>query len=714
MQRIRSPRRYATALCVVLATAAGIATETRADTAPERILTTCGAIAAEATPPGAVPASVRLDATASFQDAGRTIFLADDTGVTFVFGGDNPVVQPGDVVHIEGAAQHGVIMGGIRPTRIAIVGHGPPPACRAVTPDDLATGRFHYQLVEITGVVRSLAPEGEGGRRLTLGVAGSQVVAVIESVGNAEVDAAPGRLIDALVTVRGLAAGNVNERRQIVEPFIRVKRLDDVAVTTPPPANPFAAPIVPLSGLKRSDLDDHRVRVRGTALSAPVAGGIFLREAERSVFVETKAIGIAAGDVVEAVGFPLMGFYSVHLTEAVCRVVGSAPVPEPRLGLPGRPTDRVDADLVRFSGELLQRLDGDGRTEMIVAGEGLRCTVLVPGQVTPGVVPGSRVQVTGVCRVTAAQGSNYRAVPTAYTIWLKSTDDLVVQSLPPWWTSRRIALAVTAGLAAAAVAAAVAIGWILLLRRQVRNQLRVIEGKLQAEAVAEERRRIAREFHDTLDQGLAALSLRMDVAAHGATDDRARDILQQQRQVLSRLQTESRDFLWDLRDPVHVEGSLTDSIQTQLRLLEPLAPVPLEFETDDLTAEPRPQLPAAMQHQLLRIVREAVHNAIKYARATRIVVRLDTQPSNGVRGILRIGIRDDGGGFDVAARSAAEGHFGIRGMQERAVRIGAELVIESRPGDGTYVVVTLPFAAPGVISPLTAGTGNSGTSSTRS
>jgi signal transduction histidine kinase len=616
-------------------------------------------------------------------------------------------------VQIEGAAHHGVIMGGIRPTRIAIVGHGPPPACRAVTPDDLAAGRFHYQLVEITGVVRSLVPEGEGGRRLTLGVAGSQVVAVIESVGNAEVDAAPGRLIDALVTVRGLAAGNVNERRQIVEPFIRVKRLDDVAVTTPPPADPFAARIVPLSGLKRSDMDDHRVRVRGTALSAPVAGGIFLREAERSVFVETKATGIAAGDVVEAVGFPVMGFYSVHLTEAVCRVVGSAPVPEPRLGLPGRPTDRVDADLVRFSGELLQRLDGDGRTEMIVAADGLRCTVLIPGQVPPGVVPGSRVQVTGVCRVTAAQGSNYRAVPTAYTIWLKSTDDLVVQSLPPWWTSRRIALAVTAGLAAAAVAAAVAIGWILLLRRQVRNQLRVIEGKLQAEAVAEERRRIAREFHDTLDQGLAALALRMDVAAHGAADERACSILRQQRQVLSRLQTESRDFLWDLRDPVHVEGSLADSIRAQLRLLEPLSLVPLTFVNDGPPLAAEPQLPAAVQHHLLRIVREAVHNAIKYAQATSIEVRLETAPQTGGPGGVRIGVRDDGTGFDVAARAAAEGHFGIRGMQERALQIGADLAIESGPDRGTLVMVTLPGPAAGPISQPPAGKDNGGTPNRR-
>jgi signal transduction histidine kinase len=701
--------------CAILATASvGTAATSPAPQEKERVLDTCGAIAAHSTPAGSTAAPVQLDATVSFQDSGRTIFLADETGVTFVFGSGNPLVDPGDLVHVEGTSHHGVIMGGIRSTQLTIKGHGPPPPYQAITPDDLATGRFHYHLVEIAGVVRSLVPDGENSRRLTLGVAGRQVVAVIESVGDAGVDPDSGRLIDALVQVRGLAAGNVNERRQIVEPFIRVKRLEDVVMMEPPPADAFAAPIVPLSGLKRSDVDDHRVRVRGTALSAAIAGGIFLREAERSVFVETTAVDITAGDVVEAVGFPVMGFYSVHLADAVCRVVGSAPIPEPRAGLKADATDRVDADLVRFTGELLQRLDGDERTEMIVASEGLRCTVLVPGQVPPGVVPGSRIEATGICRVTAAQGNHYRAVPTAYAVWLASPEDLAVLSLPPWWNSRRIFLAVAASLAAAAAAAAVAVGWIVLLKRQVGQQLRVIEGKLQAEAVAEERRRIAREFHDTLDQGLAALALRMDVTAHGAADERHREILKQQRQVLSRLQTESRDFLWDLRDPVHVEGSLSASIQTQLRLLEPLAPMQLEFESDSLPVEQEPHLPAAVQHQLLRIVREAVHNAIKYAHATRIIVRRDTRPPNGGTGVVRISIRDDGTGFDVAARSVAEGHFGIRGMQERALRIGAELSIESGPDRGTLVLVTLPFDAAGPISPPTAGTGNGGAFAGRS
>jgi signal transduction histidine kinase len=90
-----------------------------------------------------------------------------------------------------------------------------------------------------------------------------------------------------------------------------------------------------------------------------------------------------------------------------------------------------------------------------------------------------------------------------------------------------------------------------------------------------------------------------------------------------------------------------------------------------------------VRHQIVRIVREAAANAVRHAQASRIVVRLAATDGGG----LTIEIADDGAGFDVAARSATEGHFGIRGMQERARRIGGDLTIES--STGTRVILAL-------------------------
>lgn len=248
-------------------------------------------------------------------------------------------------------------------------------------------------------------------------------------------------------------------------------------------------------------------------------------------------------------------------------------------------------------------------------------------------------------------------------------------------------------MAALAVVAACALGagvWVALLRRMVARQLAVIETSAQDEAVAEERRRIAREFHDSLDQGLAAMALRLDVATAAARDDQTRSALVQQRQVLASLQRETRNFLWDLRDAVHVSESLEESIRQQIRNFAILSPVPVALAVVGVP----PPLDPALHHHLLCIVREAVSNALKHARPSSIAVDVRAARRPGAAPALEITIRDDGIGFDVEHRGQAQGHFGIRGMQERARRIGARVGVTSTAGVGTLVRIDLPVIPP--------------------
>ena len=629
------------------------------------------------------PEDVVLEAVVSFQDSLRTIFVADDTGVTFIYDPANPLVEPGDRLRIMGRSHEGVMIGGIEPVAVGTIGKGEPPPPRPIGPDELRSGRWHYHVVELTGVVREIRPAGEAGAEVTLTVSGQRVDFIIETA-----DATVRDLVDARVTVRGLAAGDVNDRRQIVRPYIRVKRLADVEVLDRPPADPFARPALPLAEFQRANLDDRRIKLVGTAVAAPIAGGVFLRQAGRSVFVETKAEGIRGGDTVEAVGFPEMGPYSLYLADAECRVTGSGPAPAPRLDLRTPFGASLDGELVRFDGRIVQRLPAGDRTELVVAAEGKRFTVIVPPGVAVTAGEDAVVRVTGVCRVAAVQGDRYRAMPEAYTVWLSVPDDLVVLSRPSWWTPRRIAIA--AG--AAAFAAAAGGIWVALLRRQVRRQMRVIERSLQSQAVADERRRIAREFHDTLEQGLAAVALRLDAAVSCAVDEPTRLMLDRQRQLLAGLQEETRDFLWDLREPVLAGGSLADAIRSQVAYVQSLTTVPVAFEA---VGEP-PPLSAIVQYQLVRIAREAAINAVKYAHAGRISIRLEAGAAGvAVPVALGLWITDDGKGFDLADRGAADGHFGIQGMRERAKRIDAELRIDTAPGRGTIVSVTLSLAGQG-------------------
>jgi len=678
MQRMR----FLTIVAVCLAADAAAAEPG----APPRVLRTAAEIAAEAKPPDATAASVIFEGRVAYQDPMRTIFLADDTGVTFIFGGTHPIVQAGDLVRATGVAHQGVIIGGITPERIEVIGRGEPPPATPIEPADLATGRYHYHRVAIEGVIRQVVPVGDSAVALMLNADGKSARIEAEAPAS-EASAAAARFIDAGVRATGLVVGNINDRRQVVEPYVRVKQLADVEVLDPPPADPFEIPVTPLAAFASQAIGDHRVLVRGTAVAGPIAGAVYLRDGDRSIRVasaDATSARIRAGDLVEVAGFPQMGLFSVELADAVLRVTGSGPPPPPRPALAKRRNekDQPDGDLVVIEGPVD---DSGGESRLVVRQGEIDYTLEPPPGSRVAAPPGSLVRAVGVCRVATVEGKSYRAFPRAYRLLLESPQAVTVVRSPPWWTPERVLAAVLAGLGGLAAAVGLAAAWIVMLRRQVRRQLAVIEGNLQAEAVAEERRRIAREFHDSVNQGLAAASLRLDAAAYRLTDERSKQELDRQRRLLTTLQSEAREFIWDLRDPVHADAPLVEALEAQLEFLAPSPATTIEFEPPAAGLDPAASLLPEVRHQIVRIVREAAANAVRHAHASRIVVRLEWAASGG----LLIEITDDGTGFDVATRAAAEGHFGIRGMQERARRIGGSLAIESHPGSGTRVMLTV-------------------------
>jgi signal transduction histidine kinase len=664
-----------------------------------RVLTKAREIAAEITPPDKPPARVVFEGSVAYQDPQRSIILADETGVTFVLGGLNRLVQPGDLVRVTGSAHQGLIIGGIKSAEIEVIGRGDPPAATPVAPSDLATGRYHYHRIAIEGVIRKVVPADDAALTLMLHAAGEPVRVEVEASA-AEAPSAAKRLIDAQVRVTGLVVGNINDRRQVVEPFIRVKRLDDVEVLEPPPKDAFGIPATPFDALVSRALGDHRVHVRGIAVAGPLGGAIYLRNGDRSLRVVTAdgQDGVCAGDLVEAAGFPQMGKFSVELADAVLCVTGTGPTPAPRPALdkPRSAFDRPDADLVAIEGTVI---DVGNEPRVVVRHGAIDYTIEPPAGSQIAADAGSLVRATGVCRVTAVESNSYYAYPRAYTLLLETPTAFRIVRSPPWWTPHRLMIAVATGIGASAVVAGLAATWIVMLKRQVHRQLAVIEGNIQAEAVAEERRRIAREFHDSVNQGLAAASLRLDAAAYRVIDVRSKTVLDRQRQLLVKLQSEAREFIWDLRDPIHADAPLAAAIEAQLDFIAAPSGTTVAFEPP-AGPDPAAGLSAETRHQIVRIVREAVANAVRYAEASRIAVRLSGYESGG----LTIDIADDGTGFDVAARVAADGHFGICGMQERARRIGGRLTIHSSPGSGTRVTLAMGNGSSPLEATLTPGT----------
>jgi signal transduction histidine kinase len=294
---------------------------------------------------------------------------------------------------------------------------------------------------------------------------------------------------------------------------------------------------------------------------------------------------------------------------------------------------------------------------------------------------GSVLRVAGICQVeTNLMASGFRTYPGLVSLRPTAAAAIEVLRRPSWWTPRRL----TAVLAALAGLTVVAGLWITLLRRQVRRQTEALRQRIALTAAQEERQRIAREFHDTLEQELAGVSLRLDGLATRVSDEKARTLVAASRNLVSRIQTETRDLISDLRDPAETAGDLIAALTNVAQRFRTESET--EIRVDALT--PIPALPAATVHDLRMIARESGSNALRHGRAACISIEVSATPTQ-----LRLRVIDNGCGYDPAATPLGRrGHFGCAGIRERSRKIGAEVVWQSALQRGTTVEVTLPLA----------------------
>jgi len=225
-------------------------------------------------------------------------------------------------------------------------------------------------------------------------------------------------------------------------------------------------------------------------------------------------------------------------------------------------------------------------------------------------------------------------------------------------------------------------------RRELIEQLESTRGELAAaereSGRLAERQRLARDIHDTLAQGFVSIVLQLQ-AAEGelpAGADAARRHLELARRTASDNLAEVRRLVWDLRPEQLRAASLGEALG---RLTERLAEESGVTATTTVTGTPRPLSPDA-EVTLLRVTQETLANVGRHARAGRVALTLSYMDGEAV-----LDVRDDGVGFAPGADGAGpNGGLGLRGMRERVEALGGRLAVESAPGGGTTVAVTVP------------------------
>ncbi|MGW6198260.1 sensor histidine kinase [Kribbella sp. NPDC055110] len=206
--------------------------------------------------------------------------------------------------------------------------------------------------------------------------------------------------------------------------------------------------------------------------------------------------------------------------------------------------------------------------------------------------------------------------------------------------------------------------------------------------IADERRRLAAEIHDTIAQGLTGIIAQLQVVANSADPATVKEHVGRATELARHSLGEARRSVQNLAPAGLSYDGLPEALRKTVDQWSERTGVPAEFTLTG-TAQ---HLHGEFSATVLRITQEALTNVSKHAAATRVGVTLSFMDDE-----VTVDIRDDGQGFDPLALSArtGTGGFGVDGMRARAERIAGSLTVESEPGFGTAVSARIPLVLHG-------------------
>jgi signal transduction histidine kinase len=606
---------------------------------------------------------------------GGPLFIDDGSAGTYIESRRHlQTTRPGDRVEITGVSA-GDFVPIVDHPRVRTLGHGPLPPPRAIGPEQLVAGEEDGQWVSVEGVVRSVTPQRYFAE---IYVSTGGFVRFPVEVPLEEASAARD-LIDARVRVRGVRGSRFNSGRQLADVSLVTSGLEMITVLKAPPTV-SSIPFLPVKAVLQfvpGQHWEHRIRARGTVTYA-AEGEIYIRDETGGLSVRGVPSPAVVGDVVEVVGFASAGLIAPVLEDARLLSRTSGEAVSPRFITPEHAVSgRFDGDLVQIDARMLDASTSPEGTRLSLQAGPFLFPALRRGIDLGllGLRPGSELRLTGICAVYGGRPG----VPQGFQILLRTPADVLVLHAGPWWTSRRAAWI----LSAVASIAALTFAWVLALKRRVRAQSTIIWRRVKRETELQERQRMARELHDTLEQTLTGVSLSLEAASLNlaASPKTAQMLLGR---AIGRVATsidEVQRIVWALRDESLDMRGLATSLREIGQQLASCHADSIEVDVE-VEGDPHPFV-VPVENNLLRIGQEALTNAVKHGKPSRIDVRLRyDQASFSMR------VRDDGLGFDTAC-PPPPGHFGLAGMRERAAEIGARLELSSRVNGGTEVQVTV-------------------------
>lgn len=448
-----------------------------------------------------------------------------------------------------------------------------------------------------------------------------------------------------------------------------------VAENLPPPVrpapNPNALPVQTIQSLRLlSTTRAARARVRGSVV---LINPLYIQDSTGGIQVDLKdRLSLRIGDVIEVEGGVFPNGLTTALRHAVATPLGGF-VPSPPISITAdqAATGAYHAMFIEVEGTLYRKSQtADGRPMLDLRdGEQIFRAIANSSAATSTfkkVRNQSLIRLRGVCLVDTTLTQN--AVP--FVLLINAAEDVKVLVGPPWWSAEHLIILAFSMLG---------IGFLVHLLYS-----RAEEWRLRA--VIDERERLAHEIHDTLAQSFAGIGFQLRAIRNRISKSPAplpnetlMDELNRASELVRHSHDEARRSITTLRPDATEANGLITALEQTARQMVGRGPVKIDAFVD---GEIQP-IPLRVLDSLFRIGQESIANAIQHGHPTHLLLRAIYSAST-----ISLVIEDNGTGF--VPQPDHDG-FGLTGIRRRAESIHGTLEIDTKPGQGTRILVSVPM-----------------------